>query len=188
MALMKCKECGKEVSTKAKECPNCGAPVKRSSSIGSGCLTIIAIFFVIGIIGSWFDNDKSYKSTKTQSSYTNSSYAGAISDLQKYGRALSTSTDGNVKFVSAAQTTKSPLNAFKLVFKTDHEALMSVSGAEPGNTAYYHNVGRTLTWSTKFCTKELKKIMLQHEIDLVSGDLANFDGETQSMSPCFANE
>lgn len=24
MALIKCKECGKEVSTKAKSCPNCG--------------------------------------------------------------------------------------------------------------------------------------------------------------------
>jgi len=27
MALIKCKECGKDISTKAKICPNCGAPV-----------------------------------------------------------------------------------------------------------------------------------------------------------------
>lgn len=27
MALIKCKECGKEVSDKAKSCPNCGAPI-----------------------------------------------------------------------------------------------------------------------------------------------------------------
>ncbi|MBA3018962.1 MAG: zinc ribbon domain-containing protein [Desulfobacteraceae bacterium] len=65
MALKKCKECGKEVSTKAKECPSCGAPVKSSSSIG--CLTIIAIIFVIGMIGSLFDNDKSDKSTNNPS-------------------------------------------------------------------------------------------------------------------------
>ena len=29
MALIKCKECGKEVSDKALQCPNCGAPVKK---------------------------------------------------------------------------------------------------------------------------------------------------------------
>ena len=29
MSLMKCKECGKEVSTLAKTCPNCGAPVEK---------------------------------------------------------------------------------------------------------------------------------------------------------------
>ena len=27
MALIKCKECGKEVSDKAKTCPNCGCPI-----------------------------------------------------------------------------------------------------------------------------------------------------------------
>lgn len=28
MALIKCSECGKEVSDKAASCPNCGAPIK----------------------------------------------------------------------------------------------------------------------------------------------------------------
>ena len=27
MALMKCPECGKEISDKAKSCPNCGCPI-----------------------------------------------------------------------------------------------------------------------------------------------------------------
>ena len=27
MALVKCKECGKDVSDKAKTCPNCGADI-----------------------------------------------------------------------------------------------------------------------------------------------------------------
>ena len=27
MALIKCSECGKEISDKAKSCPNCGSPV-----------------------------------------------------------------------------------------------------------------------------------------------------------------
>lgn len=27
MALIKCEDCGKEVSDKAASCPNCGAPI-----------------------------------------------------------------------------------------------------------------------------------------------------------------
>lgn len=116
---------------------------------------------------------------------TNLSYAGVVSDLQKYGNAVSASTDGTVKFVSAEQTTKSPMNAFKLIFKTDHEALMSVPGAASGNAAYYTNIARTNAWSMKFRTKELKKIMLRHKIDLVIGDLTNLVGKTQSIAVCF---
>lgn len=40
MALIKCKECGNEVSTEAKTCPKCGARVKPSS----GCLPALAYF------------------------------------------------------------------------------------------------------------------------------------------------
>ena len=29
MALIKCPECGKEISDKAKTCPNCGCPIKK---------------------------------------------------------------------------------------------------------------------------------------------------------------
>ncbi|MCK5538152.1 MAG: zinc-ribbon domain-containing protein [Bacteroidales bacterium] len=29
MALIKCKECGAEISKNAKECPGCGAPLQK---------------------------------------------------------------------------------------------------------------------------------------------------------------
>ena len=32
MALIKCSECGKEVSDKAKACPNCGNPIREEES------------------------------------------------------------------------------------------------------------------------------------------------------------
>ncbi len=50
MALIKCKECGEKVSTKAKNCPACGAPIKKSS----GCALILLLlvgFFVMMCIG-----------------------------------------------------------------------------------------------------------------------------------------
>ena len=33
MALIKCSECGKEVSDKAESCPNCGNPINQASKI-----------------------------------------------------------------------------------------------------------------------------------------------------------
>jgi len=48
MAITKCKECGAEVSTKAKECPKCGAPVKRKTSVVTWVAAIILGLWVIG--------------------------------------------------------------------------------------------------------------------------------------------
>lgn len=43
MALIKCKECGNNISTKAKTCPHCGAPNKH----GGGCVKIFLGFIVV---------------------------------------------------------------------------------------------------------------------------------------------
>jgi predicted amidophosphoribosyltransferase len=40
MGLQNCADCGNQVSTKAKKCPHCGAPVKRQT--GGGCLAVLA--------------------------------------------------------------------------------------------------------------------------------------------------
>jgi len=47
MALKKCKECGKEVSTKASKCPNCGTPIKKTPWGWFGVIALVVI------IGSW---------------------------------------------------------------------------------------------------------------------------------------
>lgn len=64
--LIKCTECGKEVSDKAGKCPNCGAPVyevvaegekKKDSSysIIAAVLSIFTVTFVIGFIVALYD-------------------------------------------------------------------------------------------------------------------------------------
>jgi hypothetical protein len=51
MALRACKECGKQISTKAAACPNCGAkPPQTTSCQSCGCLAGIILLSVI-IIG-----------------------------------------------------------------------------------------------------------------------------------------
>lgn len=66
MALKKCKECGKEVSTKADKCPNCGAKVKSSI----GCLGAIGIIFLIGMVGNMIGGTNNSSTTSTTSSYS----------------------------------------------------------------------------------------------------------------------
>lgn len=43
MALVKCSECGREVSSKAAACPHCGA---KRKSFGCGCLAVLALVFL----------------------------------------------------------------------------------------------------------------------------------------------
>jgi hypothetical protein len=45
------KECGGELSTKAAACPKCGAKVQRTSILAAGCLTVLAVFVVLSLIG-----------------------------------------------------------------------------------------------------------------------------------------
>jgi hypothetical protein len=50
VALVKCKECGEKVSTKAKTCPKCGAkPPKKTSIVTWGVLALI----LFAIYGGW---------------------------------------------------------------------------------------------------------------------------------------
>jgi hypothetical protein len=48
MALIKCKECGKEISKKARSCPNCGAPA-RSRGILKGVFVLGVFFTGLGL-------------------------------------------------------------------------------------------------------------------------------------------
>ena len=49
MALIKCRECGKEISDKAKSCPNCGSPTFFAEEENKDNLKSIA--FIVLIIG-----------------------------------------------------------------------------------------------------------------------------------------
>jgi hypothetical protein len=50
MALMKCKECGHDVSTQAKVCPTCGAQIKKPSGTGLA-LFLLVVIGVLALIG-----------------------------------------------------------------------------------------------------------------------------------------
>ncbi len=51
MALRPCKECGQQISIDAKACPHCGKK-QANSRAAVGCLTLVALLIVLGIVGS----------------------------------------------------------------------------------------------------------------------------------------
>lgn len=82
MALIKCPECGKEVSSAATNCPNCGHPISQGKQVVKetvvkekkkrGCLSTILLFViivaVIGALTSGGDDKKVKDVTKSTSS------------------------------------------------------------------------------------------------------------------------
>lgn len=75
MGLKACKECGQQVSTNAETCPHCGVknPARPTQyGCGTGCLALIAVVVVIGVVASLSDSH-SARSPSTSSSPTASS-------------------------------------------------------------------------------------------------------------------
>ena len=102
MALIACPECKKKISDSAGNCPNCGyqltpekiAEIKKKEQqiqkgCGIGCLSVIAIFFVLYLIGSFSSSDSpSNNRSSTSSSHEvveNSAWDGSVSQVTGKG-------------------------------------------------------------------------------------------------------
>src|SRR5262245_45797076 len=67
MALIKCKECGNEVSTKAETCPKCGARVARKPlGCGSAIGVIVLAAVILSVFGSLFKDSSHTPSSSPQ--------------------------------------------------------------------------------------------------------------------------
>lgn len=85
MSLVKCKECGSEVSDKAAACVKCGAPLAKisaSGKAGSGCLTFIVGAVIVGGIAAFIGHSSESGKGTEQSA---KSEACAKDDLQCLG-------------------------------------------------------------------------------------------------------
>jgi len=67
MSLIKCKECGRQISESAKACPNCGYAPRKTSLF----TWIITIFLAIGIIPTIISSFSHYSSMTSDSNQTN---------------------------------------------------------------------------------------------------------------------
>ena len=53
MALIKCRECEREISSTATVCPGCGAPVKARTTFSKGWIVLIGILVLLVLV--WKD-------------------------------------------------------------------------------------------------------------------------------------
>jgi hypothetical protein len=112
MALRPCRECGKEVSTEAKQCPHCGVsnPTKsktpNNQAAAVGCLVLIVIAIVIGVAssGDGGSPQQSSSSVSTQSGLKviNGDHRFGCTDRDYFGRVVRYAVDNDQAAFSRA--------------------------------------------------------------------------------------
>lgn len=85
MALIECKECGHEISTKASACPSCGAR-RGSHFIAKAFLTIVALVGIVVVIAL-------ANPTSTSASFTKQELCDQSAEAAHYIASLSSSPD-----------------------------------------------------------------------------------------------
>lgn len=83
MALKRCKECGREISTEAKVCPHCGK--KNPTGERIGCIAAVLILLAVAAVMSIFSHDESTSATDSdRSAVTSRPPSGAQSARLPY--------------------------------------------------------------------------------------------------------
>lgn len=103
------------------------------------------------------------------------------SQLVAYFNTVEASTNNAVNFHSLAKTT---MHAYKSIFTTSAVELMTNENPSPNSSELFVNQFMTELWQKNLCTPELRSIMANFGLDLVSGDLQDNSGETQSFALC----
>lgn len=71
MALVKCKECGSEVSTKAKKCPSCGAKAPKKTSLVTWFVLAVIVFVAYAATNTSEHEQKLIANTSSQNQSIN---------------------------------------------------------------------------------------------------------------------
>lgn len=81
MALVKCSECGSDVSDLAKSCPKCGAPVaiEAPTERGHGCLVAILMVVAVLILTWIFSSNRTPSDTQTSGESFTPASSSAVS-------------------------------------------------------------------------------------------------------------
>lgn len=151
MALIKCPECGKEISDQASSCPNCGCPISISNNQQphhtkepkrGGCLKTILIFFVICIgvgIVAGIQSKKELDGIQPKK------------ELEESQNNIETESDEDIK--ENAKLVDEQLWAYVLPIINSHNQLMKIVGNESStildiyNAAKYFKEMCRQTWS-----------------------------------------
>ena len=83
MAMMKCKECGNEISTKAEACPKCGAKNTKSSGCATTIIGLLGLMVFLSLLGRCSNNDSNYSPSSTTPSETTTPPSSSSSESQR---------------------------------------------------------------------------------------------------------
>ena len=100
MAMIKCPECGNEISDKAKACPICGCPIKTEKLKRNLPKKVIAIMSVVIIIVLVIAVRSVTHRSNTSSNLTEKEQIEQVEHLVERGRQLlgtTSDSDGNVE-------------------------------------------------------------------------------------------
>lgn len=77
MALIKCGECGVEMSNKADKCPKCGAPAKKRTSLFTWIITGFLLLVFFNVVSNMTRNNSSAPPTSVPTTPSASSTSGS---------------------------------------------------------------------------------------------------------------
>lgn len=85
---------------------------------------------------------------------------------------------------SVKKTTSDPLG-YVMVFHTTSTDMLTKSDAANNSKSYEMNIKITNKWKSMFCTSDLKKIMQEKSIGMVTGIIQDSRMVDHSLAPCF---
>ena len=85
MALIQCPECKKEISSKAKNCPNCGTPLAKSINWLGRVLAVVVIFWFITFFFSYNSTSISSKHATFNNAASQSKTINIPTERLKFG-------------------------------------------------------------------------------------------------------
>ena len=92
MALVKCKECSKEISSQAKVCPNCGAKTEfakmKSKDNKLTVLVILGLIVILLGLVFWFFNDEGTKRLIENTKANDNLKKEHLNTLESYNQAI----------------------------------------------------------------------------------------------------
>ncbi len=174
MALIRCRECGKDVSTEASACPGCGAPInsaptKKKSEIIAGVIVLIVIVGIAVSMGR--PDEKKEKPVEAQATSIADSDAAAVkkvyTDLSSTENELVGAQKQLITLFSGAGKIKSDVDKEK--FGAEFKQLLSEIDAsvEKGssmkspkisNQEASHHIDEAIDAHRKWCLSQQAKI------------------------------
>lgn len=127
MALIKCKECGEQISSKAKSCPKCGVTLPRKTSILTWLVLLVMIYAAYVINNRSTPHSATASSSSVSSTTSTERDAVKIEPPQKPEWETSTAKDKMTGEISAYATSPIAISSVKMSFPyTDVKAWLGV--------------------------------------------------------------